>query len=161
MGTVKAEAKAERDGQRRARRRAWGWLLRPATAVAAVAVLAAGVTGYLIRGEGEVKTKTVAAKPLGPVPTARGELVRTSGSTVLRVEGLPLQRRGRVYQVWLASDGGKTIIPSSLFVVDRAGRGAVAIPSRLEQVEAVMVSSEPAGGSEAPTTKPVLEASVQ
>jgi hypothetical protein len=52
-------------------------------------------------------------------------------------------------------------VPSSLFVVDRSGHGGVAIPNGLDQVEAVMVSSEPAGGSKAPTTKPVLQASIQ
>jgi anti-sigma-K factor RskA len=161
VSTMKAEAKADRDGRRAARRPAWSMLLRPATAVAAVAVLAAGVAGYLIRGDDGVKTRTVAAKPLGSVPNARGELVRTGGTTVLRVEGLPVQRKGRVYQIWLASDNGTKIVPSSLFVVDRGGRGAVAIASRLERVEAVLVSSEPAGGSKEPTTKPVLQASIQ
>lgn len=161
MGTVKAEAKAERDDRRPARRFAWGRFLRPATAIATVAVLAAGAGGYLIRGEGEVKTRTVAAKPIGAVPTARGELVRTGDTTVLRVSGLPLQRKGRVYQVWLASDNATKVVPSSLFVVDRGGQGAVAIPSGLGQVEAVLVSNEPAGGSKAPTTKPVLQASIQ
>jgi anti-sigma-K factor RskA len=161
MTTVQAEAKAERDGRRPARKNRWSWILRPATAVAAVAVLAAGVAGYLIRGEGGVKTKTVAAKPIGAVPTAGGELVRKDGTTILRVSGLPLQRSGRVYQVWLATAGGKKVIPSSLFVVDRGGHGSVAIPSGLKQVQAVLVSNEPAGGSKAPTTKPVLQAAVQ
>jgi anti-sigma-K factor RskA len=161
MATVRADAKAERDGRRPARRNVWSFIARPATAVAAAVVLAAGVGGYLIRGGGEggVTTKTFAAKPIGAVPTASGEVVKTAGTTVLRVEGLPLQRRGRVYQVWLAS--GKQIIPSSLFVVDRGGHGSVAIPGGLERVQAVMVSNEPAGGSKAPTTKPVLQASIQ
>jgi anti-sigma-K factor RskA len=162
MATVHTEAQAERDGKRPPRRSWWSMVLRPATAVAAVAVLAAGVAGYLIRGEGGgVKTRTVAAKPIGAVPTAGGELVRSGNTTVLRVSGLPLQKSGRVYQVWLATVGGKKVIPSSLFVVDRGGHGSVAIPSALEQVQAVLVSNEPAGGSQAPTTKPVLQAAVQ
>ena len=161
MGTVKAEAKADRDGRRPARRSFRSLILRPATAVAAVAILAAGIAGYLIGDEGGVRTKTVAAKPIGAVPTAGGELVKNGRTTVLRVEGLPLQRRGRVYQVWLATAGGKKVIPSSLFVVDRDGHGSVAIPSGLADVQAVLVSNEPAGGSTAPTTKPVLQAPIQ
>lgn len=162
MATVQAEASADRDGKRRERRSVWNLLWRPATAVAATAILTAGVGGYLIRGGGEgTTTKTVAAKPLGPVPGARGQLVRSGDTTVLRVQGLPVQRKGRVYQVWLASEKLTKIVPSSLFVVNRGGRGAVAIPDRLEGVEAVMVSDEPAAGSKAPTTKPVLQASIQ
>jgi anti-sigma-K factor RskA len=161
ISTVRSEASADRQIERPARRPRWSITLRPATAVAAAAILAAGVGGYLVRGEGGTTTKTVAARPLGPVPGARGDLVRTGSTTVLRVAGLPVQRAGRVYQVWLASQNGKQIVPSSLFVVDRGGRGEVAIPERLEHVQAVMVSSEPAGGSNQPTTKPVLQASIQ
>ena len=160
MATVKADAKAERDDRRPARISFRKLMLRPATAVAAALVIAAGVGGYVVRGGGEgPTTKTVAAKPIGDVPTAGGELVRTNGTTVLRVSGLPLQKKGRVYQVWLAS--GKKVNPSSLFVVDRGGRGSVAIPGGLDQVQAVLVSNEPAGGSKAPTTKPLLQASIQ
>jgi anti-sigma-K factor RskA len=79
---------------------------------------------------------------------------------VLRVAGLPTQKPGRVYQVWLASQNATVIKPSSLFVVDRKGRGAVGVQGDLDGVEAVMVSNEPAGGSAQPTTKPVLQATL-
>jgi anti-sigma-K factor RskA len=163
MTTVHAEARADRDGKRAARRWSWNTILRPATGIAAAAIIAAGVGGYLIRGGGSggPTIKTVSAKPIGSVPNARGQVVRTNGTTVLRVAGLPVQRKGRVYQVWLATAGGKKVTPSSLFVVDRGGHGSVAIPSTLDQVQAILVSNEPAGGSKAPTTKPVLQASIQ
>jgi anti-sigma-K factor RskA len=131
-------------------------VLRPATALAAVAVIAAGVAGYLIRGEEGPMTRTVRAQATAAEPGARATLVRYAQGAVLRVERLPVQRRGRVYQVWLAR--GKRVEPSSLFAVRSDGTGAAAIPSRLAGVQAVMVSQEPEGGSAQPTTKPVLVA---
>lgn len=162
MSTVRAEAAADRGAERRgARGRRWSLLLRPATALAAVAIVVAGVTGYLIADGDGTATTTVAARPTDTGSAASGELVRTDESTVLSVRGLPMQRSGRVYQVWLARENGTQIEPSSLFVVDRRGRGTVAIPDELEGIEAVMVSTEPAGGSDKPTTEPVLRASLQ
>ena len=48
--------------------------------------------------------------------------------------------------------------PSSLFVVDKTGSGSAAVKGDLDGVEAILVTDEPEGGSEQPTTKPVLVA---
>jgi hypothetical protein len=42
--------------------------------------------------------------------------------------------------------------------VRKDGSGAAAIPAGLEDVQVVMVSDEPEGGSRRPTTQPLLRA---
>jgi hypothetical protein len=44
--------------------------------------------------------------------------------------------------------------------VDGAGRGAAAVPEDLKDVTAVLVSEEPAGGSEVPTSTPIVQATL-
>jgi hypothetical protein len=67
---------------------------------------------------------------------------------------MPSLDEGSVYQVWLQRDG--EVIPQSLFQVGPDGRGGGAVTDGLEGADAVMVTREPAGGSPAPTEKPVL-----
>jgi hypothetical protein len=65
---------------------------------------------------------------------------------------------GQVYEVWVRR--GKRIERSSLFNVARDGSGAAAIPQRLDGVDQVMVTREPAGGSDRPTEQPLVRVSV-
>jgi hypothetical protein len=168
LDTVRREAGVQPEPARPARRRpergrsgsglrAWlGSLsLRPAAALAGVALLiAAGVAGYAVGQGGEgSETKTIAAQ--GPQGT--GTIVRTGDSGVLRVSNLP-QRPGRVYEVWLLKDGKP--VPSTLFQVQSDGTGAAGIPDGLDDSTQVMVTSEPSTGSTKPTQKPVLSAPV-
>jgi anti-sigma-K factor RskA len=129
--------------------------LRPAAALTAVVLLlAAGVAGYAIRGGGEGgggATLTVTGTAAAPQTT--GSVVRNGDSGILRVANLP-QRRGRIYEVWLVQDGKP--VPSTLFQVRRDGTGAAAIPSGLDASTQVMVTAEPPGGSDQPTTQPLL-----
>ena len=162
--TVRGEAGVAEEPVRQAPRRRglsalFGSLsLRPATAIAGVVlVLAAGIAGYALRGGGGGETQTVAVTPTAEAPRATGSLVRNGDRAILRVSNLP-QHKGRVYEVWLVQQGRP--VPSALFQVDRKGAGAAAIPHGLDRSTQVMVSSEPAGGSEQPTTKPLLSATV-
>jgi anti-sigma-K factor RskA len=166
LQVVRREAAVTREAARArpatARARLWrpfGAALRPATALAAASVVvAAGLAGYLIRGEEEPKATTVQAQFTPAAPSARATVVRTNGSAILRVDRLPVQRPGHVYQVWLRPRGTTRVEPSTLFVVRPDGRGSAAIPEGLEDVGEVMVSMEPSGGSRRPSSKPVLRA---
>jgi anti-sigma-K factor RskA len=159
LDTVRDEAVSEQLRPRPAGRR-WPTLSwRPAVALAALAIAAAGIAGYAL-GEEDQEVRTVAASPTGVVPGASASVVRTGDTALLRAERLPLQRRGRVYQVWLRRQGSERIEPSSTFVVGENGRGATTIPQGLDEVAQVMVSQEPNGGSRQPTTKPVLVANL-
>ena len=135
--------------------------LRPAAAaaLATIAIVAAGLAGYLIGDDGGgTTTETIQAQATPQEPMAVASVERTGDSAVLEVDRLPVQRRGRVYQTWLQR--GMQIEPSSLFVVNKDGSGSAAVTGDLDGVEAIMVSEEPAGGSEQPTTKPVLIANL-
>jgi anti-sigma-K factor RskA len=135
--------------------RAWlgSFALRPAGALAGIVlVLAAGIAGYQIGKDGSESTR-IAVTGTPAAPRSAGTLVRSGDSGVLRVTNLP-QRRNRVYEVWLVQKGKP--VPSTLFQVGKDGTGAAGIPGGLDDSTQVMVTSEPAGGSDQPTTKPLL-----
>ena len=166
MRTVRAEAAAPAPAApgvtpTRARR---GWLdmlravPRPALALGVTLIALAAVAGYAIgTGDDGTTTSTVSAQVDPALPDATASLERDGDSGVLRVEGLP-QRPGRIYEVWLAE--GEEVRPAGLFQVDRAGRGAAAIPQGLNGADRVMVSVEPPRGSAQPTTDPIVIAEI-
>jgi anti-sigma factor RsiW len=130
-----------------------GLLLRPATAFAAAVLIVAGVAaGYALRGGEDDQTTTVAAQPLSPGVEA--ELVRQGDSGALHVRRMPAIDRDQVYEVWVQRGDG--VEAASTFVLDRDGRAVAAVPG-LEGADAVLVTREPYGGSEQPTTDPLLE----
>ena len=65
---------------------------------------------------------------------------------------------GRVYQVWIQHAGKAPEPTNALFSAGADGTASVDVPGSLEDVDAVMVTSEPDGGSQKPTTKPVIVA---
>lgn len=164
MAVVEAEAEllASASGERadlpeKRRRRFSLPSLRPATAVAAVvAVLAVGVVAGGQLADSDPATETVAAQ-VDPAKArgARVKLVRTGDEAKLEVRGMPAPRRGRVYQVWLKRAGREAPVPTSALWVPRTdGSASVDVPGSLEDVEAVLVTGEPVGGSDAPTELP-------
>jgi anti-sigma-K factor RskA len=155
LDTVRGEAAAaERAARpRRAPRRRWALSLRPAVALGAAGLIAAGIGGYLIGDDSGTRTTTVTASSPRE-PGARLTVARRGDSAVVRVARLPVQKRGHVYQLWVRD--GQRIDASSLFVVRRDGSGAAAIPAGLEGAEEVMVTMEPEGGSTTPSMEPLL-----
>jgi anti-sigma-K factor RskA len=163
LDTVQADARQTAPTEERTRRPRGSWFgifMRPAVAMASVALLfLGGIGGYLLGSgdEGGGGESTVAVQPTGVEPGAGGELVKAEDyPAVLRVTGLP-QEPGRIYEVWIRRKGSEKVEPSSLFAVSEDGTGSAAIPHAIDDVAEVMVSSEPEGGSAAPTTKPVLQ----
>jgi anti-sigma-K factor RskA len=162
MAEVKADVKRERAAERSSR----GWrgiLLRPAMGIAAGVVLVAGaIAGYeLGPNDSAANVSTVAAVPTtqaGGV-TMKGTLVRTGDEGRLHVENLPQLDGKRVYQTWLQVDG--KMVASTPFVVRQDGTNEVAIDGDLSTASAVLVTTEPNGGSTVPTTKPILEADLK
>jgi anti-sigma-K factor RskA len=160
MKTVRAESRAARRGGAEDRRRDWpGLLRRPATAAAAAAILlAAGVgAGYLLHQPG-AESSVIAAKATPGAPAASGDLERSDGSGILRVQGMPELARNQVYEVWVRRDG--SVQPSSLFSVRGNRSGEAAVPGPLENADAVLVTKEPQGGSMQPTSPPLLTVSL-
>ena len=139
------------------RRFAW-WPPRPAMAMAmTLLVLVAGVgAGVVASGglDGEA-TRTVVADVTVPDASAK-LIVRDGDHSTLVTKGLPDPSQGRVYQVWIKHPGKDPEPTEALFDVRKDGSASVDVPGSLEGVEAVMVTSEPDGGSQVPTRAPVV-----
>jgi anti-sigma-K factor RskA len=135
--------------------------MRPAAAwVSAAFLLAVGIAGGfgVARVTGGNDTRTVQANvDAARAPEASASL-RVYGDgengALLRAHGLPSPPRGRVYQAWVQR--GREIVPQSTFDVARDGGAATAVLEDLRDADAVMVTSEPRGGSMAPSEQPLL-----
>jgi anti-sigma-K factor RskA len=133
----------------------WRTWLVPAAAAAVVAIALAISITSLGGGDGDQAT-TVSAEVLSSRASgAAGRLITVGGDATLEVEHMPPLTTAEVYEAWLQR--GDRIEPSTTFIVDRDGSGAAAIPN-VGDAERVMVTREPRGGSEAPTTEPLLQA---
>ncbi len=86
--------------------------------------------------------------------------VASNGYTELIVHHLPQPKGDRIYEVWLQNTHGDLAPTKTLFSVTRSGEGVVGVAGSLKNVKAVMVTEEPAGGSQVPTTKPVIVAPI-
>jgi anti-sigma factor RsiW len=160
MEVVRGEAGAREQARPRTRRRArsriGGFLLRPATGLAALAVAGAGVAGYLVNDQGGEDETTV---PISETQAGiGGSLEVRDDSAMLSVRGMPQLPRGSVYQVWIAE--GSSLRPSSSFVPDKSGGATAAVPEALPAGSKVLVSSEPSPGRAAPSSPPLLSATV-
>ncbi len=134
-------------------------------ALTAAALAAAFAIGFAVSGDdgsGGAAPRTtvpaVATADAGSAPV-RAQLVSDGGAWRLDVTRLPRTGDGRVYQAWVMRRG-RGVEPSTVFVLARDGSSTVAIPQSLDAGDQVLVTEEPAGGSPAPTTRPLLSATV-
>jgi anti-sigma-K factor RskA len=80
---------------------------------------------------------------------------------LLRAYGMRPAPAGRTYQLWLIRDGMPVRMP--VFDTDATGRAIVAdlaMPADAAAIGAIAVTVEPAGGSPAPTSTPILVGTV-
>ncbi len=77
----------------------------------------------------------------------------------LVAHGLAALPVGKVYQAWYIRPGAPPT-PAPTFVPDARGDASVALPVGAEKGLTIAVTVEPAGGSQAPTTKPFFVASI-
>jgi anti-sigma-K factor RskA len=131
--------------------------LRPLPAVAlACALLAVGVAGGVLLSAGE---DTVSHPGFGP-RGAQVALNVTGEHGELDLRGMPAPPPGRVYQVWLVRGRDRPRPTHTLFTVPRDGRAQVDIMESLKGTDRVLVTAEPPGGSEQPTSQPVVGATL-
>lgn len=159
LGIVRTEARKE--SRSRSGRRWFGWLAVPRPAIAALgaaALVAAGVAGYALGVDSDGE-ETFTAQPSKEVPSASAELVVDGDSGTLHASGLPPLRADRVFQAWVRDEGTTDLRPSTVFVSQRDGSATASIPE-LGNAAQVMVTREPRGGSDEPTTTPLLEANL-
>jgi len=182
METVRAEAdvlsaagpaadKPQRQPQPTRRRRFAFSSGRPLALAGAVGALVLGVALGLGIGaatnDDQTKTQTVvqvrtvqARVDTVAAPRGTAVIVLRDGVATLRVRGLPAPPPGKVYEVWLLRRGAQAPSPTdALFSVSTRGSGRVALPS-VQGVEAVLVTAEPDGGSQAPTSQPFINAAL-
>jgi hypothetical protein len=171
MSVVRAEsellraagAMADRPVERAPARRLRLLALRPWPAtVLATSLLALGIGGgaLLVGGDDDSAPapRTIACDS---APRGASCQMRVADDSVkLVVAGLPTPPPGRIYQLWL--DRGDRVAPEpteALFSV-RKGHATVNVPGDLGGVERVLVTDEPVGGSEVPTRRPVITATM-
>ena len=151
-----AERKASDAERAPARARPW-WQPRPLNALAAACVvlvvgigIGIGVTG----GGGEDGREYEGTAPAGVEASLRIE--KDDGK--LTLQGMDAPPAGKVMQVWLVhGQNGKPEPTDALFRPNRDGNASVAVPGEMDGVTRVMVSEEPEGGSQSPTTAPSVD----
>lgn len=130
--------------------------LRPATGLAALALLVAGVAGYAIRDSGSgSSTTTVAA---GHAPGVTAKMVRDGDSGTLRLANVHQLPSGEVLQAWIQR-GKRIESAKTLFVPNRDGT-ATAVIDDMQGADTVMVTAEPRGGSSYPTSEPIVSVAI-
>jgi anti-sigma factor RsiW len=143
------------------RRRRWQLSLRaPLAAALTAGALGVGVLigGVAFSGGG---TRTVTASvDQSRAPRASARLEIHDGHAVLVAAGMPAPAGGRVYEVWLQRSDGSVVPTTTLFTPRSNGAATAGVSGSLSGVKQVLVSAEPRGGSQQPTTKPILAAKV-
>jgi anti-sigma-K factor RskA len=175
MSSVREDARHRRgeamDGRSAARRSAFSLaapFARPrrrlgvaVAALAAAAVALAVIALALGRGGGAGggAARVIRAQVLAP--RANATLNVSHGHAQLNIAGMPQSAPGRVYEVWIKRSAYSSPRPTdALFTVTTAGDATVAVPGGVAGVREVLVTSEPRGGSSAPTRTPVIIARV-
>jgi hypothetical protein len=145
---VRADARARKARSRHVPRYRFS---RPVFAGVMAGVLAATViAGIQIASSGSstrVFNATLGDAQMRLVGDSYAELV---------VHHLPQTKDNRIYEVGLEHSQGELAPAKALFGVTSSGDGAVDVSGSLKGIKAVLVTEEPAGGTKAPTTTPVI-----
>ena len=136
-------------------------------AVAAVVALALGIWGAGLSSdldetraalEREQAAAAVLADPdARSVALVEGDgrlVVGPEGEAVLVVDGLGPAPAGKTYELWVAAHG-EDPVPAGLFP-GSDGRAVALVDGTVDTGEVVLVTIEPAGGVDAPTTEPIV-----
>jgi anti-sigma-K factor RskA len=151
MQEVRATPKAQA-ASRSAPARSWRPVIAWGGAFAAVVIIAVVLVVGL--SSGGSSTRTIQAS------TGNAELQVTGAHGDLIVHRLPQLPAGRIYEMWVQRGNATPTPTGTLFGVRADGSAALGVPGSLNGVSTVMVTLEPAGGTPAPTTTPVIVARV-
>jgi anti-sigma-K factor RskA len=119
----------------------------------AAAAIALAVVGAIELSTGS-STRVIQARVSGISGSAQLRLTGGRGELVVRRLSPPPQ--GKIYEVWLERAHGAPRPTDVLFSVTSTGSGQVGVPGNLRRFHAVLVTPEPAGGSQVPTHSPVI-----
>ncbi len=160
MSSVEAEVPARAVDDRSQTRRLTlpALSLRPALGFAVAAVAIAVVVIALVSGGGgSASTRVIQAQVTAPHASA--SLRVSGGHAELNIAGMPQTEPNRVYEVWVKRAGAPQPT-DALFTVTAKGDATVGVPGSVAGVKEILVTSEPEGGSSAPTRTPVIVANV-
>jgi anti-sigma-K factor RskA len=156
--TLMAEVRADVQPQGRpAKRRSWGWFARPAMAFAVLIVAVAVVAGYEIGKDnsgGGGGASTLVSHQNG----IDVKMVREGDGGTLHLASLHQLPPHKVLEAWVQREGTVEPVPA-LLVPDRKGQAETTIAD-MRGVDTVMVTEEPQGGSEEPTSPAIVTMSV-
>lgn len=132
---------------------AHGW--RPLAGLAALALVFVAFAGYEIgSGGGAGGSGSQSTVVAGHAPGVTATVEPNGKEAELQLANVAAMPEDRVLEAWVQREGEVEPV-EALFVPDREGNAATMIPD-MHGVEAVMVTEEPAGGSEAPTSTPIV-----
>lgn len=99
---------------------------------------------------------TLRSQPGAPQSAVQLLVNSERGTAYAVANNLPTLAQDRTYQLWLIDGGAPQ--SAGIFRVDAQGTATIPLQVRksLDQYKAVAISVEPAGGSPAPTTNPIL-----
>jgi anti-sigma-K factor RskA len=136
-----------------ARRRSW--FLKPAMGFAVLALLIAGAVGYQLGQDGSGGGGGTIERQIGGIGV---KMVRDGNGGTLHLSNVRQLPRGKVLEAWVLREGKVEPVPA-LFVPDHGGNAETTIAD-MSGVAEVMVTQEPRGGSEQPTSKPIVALSL-
>ncbi len=136
------------------KRQRWAWI---AAAVAAL-VLINNLYWIMRLNESAVRTLDLPTAISGEMTDAAGRVIWSADTdeAVLIAANFPMLDSNQTYQAWVRR--GETVTSLGIFRVDEMGSGLLVFDAaRLnEPFEVLGVTTEPAGGSAAPTSDPVV-----
>ncbi|MFJ4207138.1 anti-sigma factor domain-containing protein [Paenarthrobacter sp. NPDC089675] len=153
-----SQARMKRDERRRLGGvRSW---IIGAAAAAAIAVAGIGVGSY-VAGQSDPVNQVLQAqdvqKKTADVPgggTATISASSAKDSFVVLMDGVAPAPSGKVYQLWTLPKDGSAPVPQGTMDAETLSKPAVV--KGLSSASSVAITVEPAGGSKAPTSAPVL-----
>ena len=166
MNIVNSEAGGEQAEQTSILGRLRGYLGFRTLAPAALTIVAVALLGWNILLQGEVQDlqgelqerQTFAMQGSGAARDVNAEVIELEdGRAIVMAENMPSAPEGKTMQIWVIQDG--TPQPAGTFRPD-SKTVAAPINDSLKQADAVAITVEPAGGSEKPTSDPVLQTDI-
>lgn len=89
---------------------------------------------------------------------ADGQVIASNDRLYIVMSGIATPPRRKVYQAWTLARGARLMAPSVTFIPDAHGLVIVALPGvDANRTSAVALSVEPEGGSKQPTTKLIVD----
>jgi anti-sigma-K factor RskA len=159
MAEVRADLKQADEGRRRPGWLGWfssgtyGW--KPAMAVGAIALLLVAFVGYEVGSNGGGDSAApVAEQTQEEASGIKVAMVSEGKGGTLKLQNVEPIPDDRVLEAWVQRDGEVEAVPA-LFVPNDEGNASTVIED-MDGVEIVMVTHEPKGGSETPTSDPIV-----